>query len=55
MCPELLDESQRVESLSAAVRRLELDTDLLKETVDMSREFGMTEEDLAAAIQANFD
>ena len=55
MCPELLNESQKLACLNVAVKRLEADTDLLKETVDMTRTFGLTGEDLAAALQANFE
>ena len=53
-CPELLNDEQKLMCLDTAVKRLEADTNLLKETVDMKRYFGMTEEDLVAAIQANF-
>ena len=55
MCPELLDESQKLACLTAAVEGLESCTNLLKETVDMTQEFGMTEEDLVEALHANLD
>ena len=55
MCPELLSESQKLQCLTVAVEGLESCTNLLKETVDMTQEFGMTEEDLVGALQANLE
>ena len=53
MCKEIVDETQKIASLTASIEKLEADTNHLKETVDMTQEFGMTEEDLVDAIQAN--
>ena len=50
---EIIDETQKIASLTASIEKLETDTNHLKETVDMTQEFGMTEEDLVDAIQAN--
>ena len=52
---EILDETQKIASLTASIEKLETDTNLLKETLDMTQEFGMTEEDLVTAIQVNLE
>ena len=54
-CKDIVDETQKISSLTASIEELEAYTNHLKETVDMTQEFGMTEEDLLTTLKANLD